>query len=228
MHPTITLKGMARGARDIVPVAVFVIPFGMAFAVAAVEAGLTGGFSLAMSAFVFAGASQFASLPLWGAEVALLPLVIITFAVNARHILMGATLYPWMASLSWPKKLGVLALLSDANFANTVNASDKGETDVGYLLGGGVVLWVVWLFGTWAGLLFGQAVNDPKAYGLDVVMLSYFAALTIGAWRGKSTLLPWLVAAVVSVVAYFYLPSNWHVIAGALAGGITGVFGKDD
>jgi 4-azaleucine resistance transporter AzlC len=227
MATTLTFSGMKRGAKDILPVAIFVIPFGMAFGVAALETGLSGLFSLGMSAFVFAGASQFASLPLWGVAVPILPLIIITFAVNARHILMGATLYPWMMELSWPKKLGVLALLSDANFANSVAAWEKGETDVGYLLGGGVVLWVNWLAGTWAGLMFGQLVSNPKAYGLDVVMLAYFAALMVGAWKGKETLYPWLGAGLAAVAAYYLLPPNWHVIVGALTGGLIGALRHD-
>jgi predicted branched-subunit amino acid permease len=42
-----------------------------------------------MSAFVFAGAAQFAALELWGAQVSIITLVVTVFAINARHLFDG-------------------------------------------------------------------------------------------------------------------------------------------
>ena len=92
------------GFRQLIPIAVFVTLFGAAFGLAAVQAGLEDSVVVAMSALVFAGASQFAALELWGPQVPLFTLVITVFAINARHLLMGATLYPWLRYLPPAKR----------------------------------------------------------------------------------------------------------------------------
>lgn len=87
------------GFKHLMPISLFVIIFGIAFGLAAARTGLSEASSLAMSALVFAGASQFAVLEQWGDQVPLIPLVVTVFAVNARHLLMGATLFPWLRDL---------------------------------------------------------------------------------------------------------------------------------
>ena len=221
-HAFISASGICRGAREMAPLAAFLIPFGIAFGVAAIETGLTGAQTIIMSGTVFAAASQFAVLEIWGTSIPLVPLILIALAVNARFILMSASLYPWLRELPWSKRLGSMLVLSDANFASCLSAYNAGERDVGVLIGGGLALWSAWIIGTAGGIVFGDQIGDPRAFALDVVMLAYFAALLAGSWSGKATLLPWLVAGGVSVAAYWWAPANWHVIAGALAGGIVG------
>ena len=227
MTATFSLRGMLRGARAIAPVSMFVIPFGIAFGIAASQAGLSHLTSMLMSAFVFAGASQFAALPLWGDYIPILPLLFITFAVNARHILMSASLYPWMRTLPWTTKLGSLTLLSDANFALAMKAHEKGEWDVGHMFGGGLVLWTTWLIGTAIGITSGEFLGDPRALGLDVVMITFFTALLAGSWKGMETLIPWTVAGIVALIAFYTIDGSWYIIIGALAGGIAGVLRHD-
>ncbi|MFD2436397.1 AzlC family ABC transporter permease [Modicisalibacter luteus] len=93
------LAGTLDGMRRMAPLCLFVIAFGLAFGVAAVQRGLSELEALLMSALVFAGASQFAALELWGPEIPLVALIASTFAINARHLLMGASLYPWLRDL---------------------------------------------------------------------------------------------------------------------------------
>ena len=92
------MDGIARGVRRIFPVAVFVVPFGIAFGAAAIEAGLTLVQAVAMSVLVFSGAAQFAALDFWPGPVAFGSLALVVLALNARHIVMGAAL--WTHGLS--------------------------------------------------------------------------------------------------------------------------------
>ena len=105
------------GFRQLAPISIFVTLFGAAFGLAAVQTGLDDSVILTMSALVFAGASQFAALELWGTQVPLLTLMITVFAINARHLLMGATLYPWLRQLPPGRRYGVMLIASDANCA---------------------------------------------------------------------------------------------------------------
>ncbi|MDF4602689.1 AzlC family ABC transporter permease, partial [Vibrio parahaemolyticus] len=96
------------GFTQLLPLSFFVVVFGLAFGVAAVQTGLDAFPTLLMSTLVFAGASQFATLEMWGAEVPLVPVLITVFAINARHLLMGATLYPWLRQLPPHKRYGIM------------------------------------------------------------------------------------------------------------------------
>lgn len=115
------------GFRQLAPISIFVTLFGAAFGLAAVQTGLDDSVILAMSALVFAGASQFAALELWGTQVPLLTLMITVFAINARHLLMGATLYPWLRQLPPGRRYGVMLIASDANWAMAMQAFNRNR-----------------------------------------------------------------------------------------------------
>lgn len=210
------------GFKAFLPISAFVVLFGLAFGLAATQTGLSTETSLVMSALVFAGASQFAALDLWGTHIPLVPLALTVFAINARHLLMGATLYPWLSNLPPAKRYGVMLVASDANWAMSMQAFGSGKPGLGLLLGGGVALWLAWLLGTWLGIYFGSAIEDPVSFGLDMVMGCFLLAMVVGGKKNLRILIIWTVAACASLLAYWYLPSNSHVVVGALAGGVLG------
>ncbi|MFT0532396.1 AzlC family ABC transporter permease [Castellaniella hirudinis] len=212
------------GFKQLLPISLFVIVFGLAFGLAATQSGLDGVSTVIMSALVFAGASQFATLDLWGAQVPIIPLVITVFAVNARHLLMGATLYPWIRHLPATQRYGAMLVVSDANWAMSMQAFERGESGLGLLLGGGIALWVTWVFGSWLGLYFGNAIQDPVSLGLDMVMGCFLLAMVISGQKNLRLFVIWTVAAGAALLAWRYLPENSHIVVGAVAGGILGAF----
>jgi len=211
------------GFKQLVPLSLFVIAFGAAFGLAATQAELSEFSAILMSTLVFAGASQFAALELWGPEVPLFTLLLTVFAINARHLLMGATLYPWLCHLPSARRYGVMLVASDANWAMAIQAFARNQPGLGLLLGGGLALWSFWIFGTWLGIYFGGVIQDPKSLGLDMVMGCFLLAMVVGGEKNLRMLLIWTVAACSSLLAYWYLPENSHVVVGALAGGIVGL-----
>jgi predicted branched-subunit amino acid permease len=217
------LPGILVGIRRMAPLSLFVVVFGLAFGVAALSRGLSGIEAMLMSALVFAGASQFAALELWGPEIPLLPLIATTFAINARHLLMGAAIQPWLAHLPTAQRYGSVVIMSDSNWAMAAADYQKGETNVGMLVGGGIALWVTWLFGTLLGVLFGSGIEEPQRFGLDVIMGCFLLAMLVGGRRDSSMLLPWAAAALAALAAMAWLPDHAHVIVGALAGGLVGL-----
>jgi predicted branched-subunit amino acid permease len=210
------------GFRQLVPLSIFVIAFGAAFGLAAAQTGLENPATLLMSTLVFAGASQFAALELWGVHIPLIPLALTVFAINARHLLMGASLYPWLRHLSPAKRYGVMLVASDANWAMSLQAFNRGQPGFGLLLGGGLALWSFWVFGTWLGVYFGGVIHDPKSFGLDMVMGCFLLAMAVGSDKNLRLLVIWTVAAGSALLAYWYLPANSHVVVGAIAGGALG------
>lgn len=217
------LAGTRSGIRRMAPLSLFVIFFGLAFGIAAVQRGLSGLETLLMSGLVFAGASQFAALEMWQPEIPVIMLIASTFAINARHVLMGAALYPWLQHLPTRQRYISAALLTDGNWAMASSDYQRGETNVGILVGGGIVLWVAWMLGTALGVIFGSGIAEPERFGLDVIMGCFLLAMLVGGRRDFLVVVPWGVAAVSALMALWWLPPHFHVIVGGLAGGLVGL-----
>ena len=126
----------------LLPISLFVVAFGAAFGLAATQKGLEPLQAVLMSATVFAGASQFAAVDMWGTEVSVLPMIAVVFAINSRHLLMGASLYPMLRDVSPGKRYGLLLLLTDANWAVSAQEYQSGRRNLEVILGGGVALWL--------------------------------------------------------------------------------------
>lgn len=215
------------GFKSLLPISSFVVIFGAAFGLAATQTGLDNSSIMLMSSFVFAGASQFATLELWGAQISLIPLIVTVFFINARHLLMGASLYPWLRHLPPIKRYSILLVISDANWALSLQAFNRGESGMGLLFGGGIALWLAWVLGTGLGFYFGNVIHHPALLGLDMVMACFLLAMVIGGQKNLRILIIWTIAACSSLLAYWYLPENSHVVVGALFGGIVGIFWKE-
>ena len=230
--PAVTLNRHAvwRGFRQLLPISLFVAVFGLAFGLAAVQTGLGGSAIVLMSALVFTGAAQFATLDLWGAQMPLVPLAVTVFAINARHLLMGATLYPWLRHLPPVQRYAVMLVASDANWALSIQALGQNDTNrgLGLLLGGGLALWLFWIVGTWLGLYMGNAIADPVRWGLDMVMGCFLLTMAVDGRKDRRLVAIWAMAAGASLLAWRYLPENSHVVVGAIAGGLLGAFWPEE
>lgn len=226
---SLSLAAARDGFRRILPVTLYVVPMGIAFGAAAIGKGISAPFALLMSALVFAGSSQFAALDLWSAPLALLPLLLTTFAVNARHLLLGASLAPWLNHLPVTQRYGSVLLLTDPNWALVTKVQDEEHERssgrlAGLLVGAGFGLWITWLLGTGIGVALGADLGDLSRFGLDLLVVTFFSAVLVSLWRGPShDVPPWLAAAAVALVGSWLLPPGWHVLAGALAGGLVGL-----
>src|SRR3954462_920568 len=105
---TLTLDGCLQGARMTLPLLPSIIVFAAAFGSLAAQKGMTWDQALAMSGIVFAGASQMVSIEIWREVWS--P---VTAFVNARMILMSASLQPWLKHASGPQQALMLFLLTD-------------------------------------------------------------------------------------------------------------------
>ena len=224
--PHFSSAGLAFGARAALPLFPGFIVFAMAFGTASAQKGLTLGEALGLSAFVYAGAAQMVGLEIWQqvwSPGTLLTIVTVTAVVNARMILLGATLQPWLRNEPLARTALNLFLLTDAGWIIGTRYHNEGGRDVGVLLGTGIVLWLVWFAATLSGYFAGALVPEPKRFGLDFVMPVYFGAMLVPLWKGARPALPWLVAGLVALVVHALVPGYAFIIAGALAGVAAGM-----
>lgn len=225
--PTVlTLAGCRRGAREILPLCTFVFVLAVTFGVAARQIGLSVTLAMLMSAVVFAGGSQFAALALLGPPPAMVPLLLGTLAINARLLLLGAALAPWLLALPLWQRLAAVSVLSDANWAQAMRAHANGERDAGVLVGAGVAMWITWVAGTATGAIASQAVSQVglTRFGLDALLVGFFAAALTGGWRGKSDAPAAIGAAIVTLAMTAAGAHEWSILIGALGGAAAGAW----
>ncbi len=213
------LSHFLRGARSSVPVLVAAAPFGILFGALAVDAGLTIGEAVAMSAAIFAGASQMVGLELFGGHIAPWLVVLSIVAVNFRHVLYSAS--AGRRLWRWPplKKAAGFFFLTDPQYAETERQAEFGEeVTFAWYMGMALPIYALWVVEAWVGALFGNLITDPHALGLDFLLPIYFLGLVIG-FRRRSFWLPVVAASAAgSIVSYEVIGSPWHVSAGAAVG----------
>lgn len=219
---TFNLAGILTGVKKGIPFAISVFAYGLFFGVLARQAGLTLEESLLMSGLVFAGAAQFVALGLWVEPLPVGAIIFTTLVVNLRHLLMGAALSPLLLRLPRGIAYGSLFFMADESWALAMSEFAKGNHNAAVLLGSGLAVFTAWLSATFFGRTVGSILQDPSRWGLDFAFTAVFIGLLVGLWKGKSDLLPWCAAALVSIAAAAWLPGKWHILLGGLAGTLVG------
>ncbi|GAA0311959.1 transporter [Halarchaeum grantii] len=216
-------EGLFAGVRQSTPIALGVFTYGIVFGVLARQSSLGLSEAVLMSASVFAASAQFVVLDLWESPLPVIAIVVTTVAVNLRHLLMGASIQPWLKRLTPKKTYGMLYFLNDESWGLTMRARSNGENDAAFLLGSGLIVFVAWVSATVLGVSVGGLIENPAKYGLDMAFIAVYIALLVGVWDGREDAVPVGIAALVALVASVIIAGNWHIIIGGLTGSIAGV-----
>ncbi len=229
--PTWSLDGVRAGIVTIMPALPGVAVFGMAFGALAAQRGLTLFEALTMSGVVFAGVSQIASMEIWSPSITpvlIATLAFTTFVINLRMVLMGGSMRPWLGNAPALQAYPALYVLTDSNWVASLRYRREGGADVGFLFGGGFIIWCTFVTSTGIGQTFGRLLHDPKPYGIDLILPLYFVALLAPMFETLRRSLPWAIAGAVAVAVQHFVPGFWYIIAGTLAGAIAGGFSGDE
>lgn len=212
-------REFVAGTRDIMPLVVGAIPFGIIFGTLAQGSGLSFGAALGMSAFVFAGSSQFIALGLMAADSHLPLIVLTTLVVNLRHLLYAASLVPYVQPLTQPWKLLIGFWLTDEAFAIAIRRYQQPDASPHkhwYYLGAASLMYANWQFCTWLGLTVGQLIPNAAAWGLDFAMVATFIGMVIPYVRNWPMAATVLTAGVVAVLTNG-LPHKLGLMVAAMA-----------
>ena len=217
-----TRAGVRHGFLMAQPLAPGTALYGVVFGVLASERGLSTLQALLMSVFVYSGSAQLAALQGWSSSPLVLPLVATVLVINARYVLYGAAIQPWLVQATRGQALGSLFFLGDGSWALAMKQYHAGYRDAGFIFGSGVAMFLPWVGGTLAGYLLARSVPNPAALGLDFMLVAFAAAIGMSLWRGRSDLLPAAVAAVVAFALHKLLPGAWYIVGAGLAAGLVG------
>src|SRR5450432_1348404 len=213
-----------EGVRDMTPVLIGIVPFGMVCGIGAIAAGISPVAALAMSAIMFSGAAQIIASQLLAAGAPLPVIVLSCLVVGLRFLVYSAAMAPYLRPLDHRWRNVLSFVLTDQAFAGTIQRfrdSDDLRANASYFLGGGLFLWVAWQLSTLAGILVGQVI--PAAWQLEFVVPLCFIAVLAPLLRDRVTLLVVVVAGV-AVVALDAMPMRLSMICAGLIGIAAGAF----
>ncbi len=220
---------MRRGALAARPLGVGVLVYGMAFGLLAREAQISLSEALLMSGLVFSGSAQLVAVSAMGGGqvpmgAAALAIVGTILLLNARYVLYGAALRPWLGGLPGWKAYPTLAVLGDGNWMLSMKAQSEGEEDAGFVFGSGFAMFIPWLVGTWLGSEARTLVQNPAVLALDFLLVAFSVAMCVGMFRGRGDLKIVVAAAVASVVADQFLISGSAILCAGIAGAVVAWF----
>jgi 4-azaleucine resistance transporter AzlC len=221
---TFSRAGVRHGFMVAQPMAASVLLYGAVFGVLAGESGMSWLQALLMSTLVYSGSAQLAALEIGVSTALLPPLLLAVLLLNARYLLYGAALRPWLAGTTPAKAYSTLFFTGDGSWALSMKEYAAGNRDAGFVFGSGVAMYLPWAVGTVVGHLLASWVPDPKALGLDFMLVAFAAAIGVGAWRGSEDWLPAVVAAGAAFATYRLLPPGWHIVAAGVAGAAIGAW----
>lgn len=213
------------GCRGITPLIVGAIPFGIIFGTLAKASSLSFTGTIAMSAFVLAGSSQFIALGLLAAGTAFPLIILTTFIVNLRHLLYAISLVPFVQHLPQSWKLILGFSLTDEAFAVAItryNQTDNSPHKHWYHLGAALFMYINWLLCTLAGLTLGNLIPDVANWGLDFAMSVTFIGMLIPYLKNQPMVVTVFVAGIVALLCHS-LPHNLGLIVAAIAGISAGI-----
>lgn len=211
-------QGFLGGAARALPIMISTGPFAVLFGALATSHGMSVTETVAMSALVFAGASQMVGIELFGNHVAPWLIVFSIFAVNFRHVLYSAALGRRLVRLTGLEKAIAFFFLTDPQFAEAEKKLQAGPLSFAWYMGLAGPIYVSWVGLSLVGAAFGRSLTHPEAYGIDFLLPVYFLGLVVE-FRDRPNWLPVVAASAVgSIVAYHFVGSPWHVSLGALAG----------
>ena len=216
------------GVRDTLPLLLGALPFGLIYGAIAATSGLSFAAALAMSAFVFAGSSQFIAVGLIAAQTPVAIIVLTTLIVNLRHMLYSATLLPHLRSLPQRWRIPLAFWLTDETFAVTVHRFQRADASPckhWYQLGSSIAMYLNWQLCCFAGLLLGDRIPDAQGWGLDVAMPVTFIGMIIPFVRTLPVAISVLTAGAASLLT-LAMPYKLGILASAFAGIASGLLAQ--
>ncbi|KDN57850.1 MAG: AzlC family ABC transporter permease [Exiguobacterium sp.] len=189
------------GMRAGIPVAVGYIPIAIAFGLLAKSFDMPNVITLAMSLFIFAGASQFIGIQLIMAGAMYWEIVLTTFILNLRHFLMSASLSQRLETTSNRFLAAVAFGVTDETFsvASIRNEATRGH----FVLGLNSIAFLAWNVGTWIGVFLAFGLPMELQASMGIALYAMFIGLLVPSLTRKPVLVVVAVAAVAQSVLHW-------------------------
>ena len=201
-----------KGAQRALPIVLGYVPIGFAYGVLAGKSGMSEANTLLMSLIVFAGSAQFIAVGLFASGTGGAAVIMTTFVVNLRHMLMAASLAPYLSG--WKKRY--LALfsyeLTDETFAlHSSRVAELKESRV-EALSLNLTAQISWVVGTVLGIVASSLIGDVKPLGLDYALAAMFIGLLVGQCQNKIRICTAIMSGILATGFYLVGFQQFHII----------------
>lgn len=186
--------------------------YGISFGAIGTASGLSVLQTCVLSLLMFSGASQFAFAgvvasggnPFTGAVTAAL--------LGSRNSFYGLGLAPRLRVHGWRRLLAAQLVIDESTAMGVARETDR-HARIGFYVTG-TSIFVLWNAMTFVGALAGNAMGDPRTYGLDAAVGAAFLALLwprLTAWPQRVVA---VVGALVAIGAVPLSPAGAPIIIG--------------
>lgn len=179
------------GVRAAVPIMLGYVPVGIAYGVMARQAGMSVWQTVLMSLTVYGGASEMMAAGMVAQEAAVAAIVLTTFVLNLRHIMMSACVFERMEGGSRPARLLAAFGVTDESFAvyTTMPGAPRSPAFFGAMA---LSAYLSWAAGSWLGAVANDFLPPALTAALGISLYAMFIGLLLPGLRGNG----WLAALV--------------------------------
>lgn len=217
-----------RGLQVGFPIMLGYIPVALTFGVLASQTGLSVVELTLMSAFVYAGASQFMGANMIAAGASAIEIIVATFVLNFRHFIMS---FSFMNEIRHHYNLNtrfVFSLgLTDESFAvaSLHKEKIKEEKSMYFFLAIILSAYLSWVLGSLVGGLLGEIIPERLSQSMGIALYAMFIGLLIPSVKKEWKVgLIALIAMFINMIASQFLSSGWAIVAGTVFGGLSGIY----
>jgi len=215
-------RNLKQGVRAAWPICLGYIPIGLAFGVLAQKAGMSWISIAVMSVIVFAGSAQFIAVSMLASGAAAMAIIVTTFFVNLRHVLMSSALSVWLQNEHRGKLSAFAFTVTDESFAVNYTRFLNGNWDLQRSQVVNYTAYFTWIFSTVTGGFCGHYI-PAHSFGIDYALIAMFICLLSFQLTNRLVILTAVVAGLVSVILSVYIAGNSHVILASVFAATVGV-----
>ncbi len=150
-----------------------------------------------------------------------LSIILTTFVVNLRHVLMSSALAVFLHGVNrWFLTLFAYGI-TDESFAVNMTHFRKGQWNRWSALIVNHLSNMVWILSTITGALVGQFIPQG-AFGIDYALPGMFICLLVYQLHGMIYILTGMLAALISVIWYLFIPGNSYIVGASISAATLG------
>jgi len=196
-----------------VPVLLGYVTIGVAFGLVLVESGLPWWLAPLMGIVVFAGAAQFMAVGLLASGTGIAQIAILTFLINARHMVYGLSLLDRYGACRRFKAYLIYALTDETYGILTTVEPPEGADREFFYTAVSALDQSYWVIGSALGAIAGRLIPFDST-GIDFALTALFIVLLVEQARSVRKAAPYLVATVATGLALLLVgPANFLVVA---------------
>lgn len=194
--------------------------YGISFGALAVAAGLNVWQTMALSALMFTGGSQFAFIGVIASGGAGAAALGAASLLGVRNAVYGMQMHRMLKPHGWRKLLAAHVTIDES--AATASAQlDAQEQHRGFWTAG-IGVFVLWNAFTLLGAVLGDALGDPRKWGLDGAAVAAFLGLLWPRLQQREPMALAVLCGVITMLMIPLLPPGLPILVAAVVGAAWG------